>query len=97
MIHHIVLLRFRADVSEAQISAAGEELLNMRRQIPEIHDIRWRLNLAPGTREYTHVLTVVCADMEAVARYADHPLHKDVVARMLVPIREARLAVDVEG
>lgn len=97
MIHHLVLFRFRADATEAQIAAAGDELLGMMRQIPDIHDIRWRPNLAPGSQEYSHVLTVVLADMEAVARYAHHPVHQDVVSRVLAPIREARLAVDVEA
>jgi hypothetical protein len=97
MIHHLVLFRFRADVTHAQIAAAGQALLGMKRQIPEIHDISWRPNLAPGTQEYSHLLTVACADMDAVGRYSDHPVHKDVVARVLAPIREARLAVDVEA
>jgi hypothetical protein len=96
MIQHIVLFRFRPEVTAAQIAGAGEELLSMKRRIAEIHDIRWAVNQAPGAQEYTHVLTVVLADMDAVQRYSDHPVHKDVVSRVLAPIREARLAVDIE-
>lgn len=96
MIQHIVLFRFRPDITVAQIANAGEELLGMKRKIPDIRDIRWAVNQAPGAQDYTHVLTVILDDMAAVQRYSDHPVHKDVVSRVLAPIREARLAADVE-
>jgi hypothetical protein len=42
------------------------------------------------------VLTVKLDDMAAVQRYSDHPVHVETVARFLAPIREARLALDIE-
>jgi hypothetical protein len=78
------------------IEAAGDALLAMEGTIPEIREIRWAPNLAPDTGDYTHVLTVLLDDMEALERYAVHPDHKRVVAEFLVPIREARLALDIE-
>jgi len=31
-----------------------------------------------------------------VERYLDHPIHKRIIADHLAPIRDARLAIDVE-
>lgn len=68
----------------------------MRGRIPEIRDLHWGPNLAPSAAEYSHVLTVVVDDMAAVGRYLEHPVHQEAVARHIAPIREARLALDVE-
>ncbi len=97
MIYHFVCLRFKPGTTDAQIEHAGKALLGLNVRIPEIRAIRWGPNFGPSTNEYTHVLTVVLDDMAAVERYLAHPLHVQVVAEALAPIREARLAVDVEG
>jgi hypothetical protein len=96
MIHHIVCFRFTPGAPADRIAAAGQALLAMRQQIPDVRDVRWGKNLAPSSGEYSHVLTVVVEDMAAVGRYLEHPVHKDVVARYIAPIREERLAIDVE-
>ncbi|MEO8139523.1 MAG: Dabb family protein [Gemmatimonadota bacterium] len=97
MIQHIVCIRFKVGTTAGQIAHAGSSLLSLKGRIPEIHDIRWGPNLGPSSAEYTHVLTVVLDDMAAVARYLAHPVHVQVVAEALAPIREARLAIDFEG
>ncbi len=96
MILHVVAFRFRPGTAAAVIEAAGDALLGMRGSIPEIREIRWAPNLAPGVGEYTHVLTVLVDDMAALERYVVHPIHQRVVAESLGPIREARLALDIE-
>ena len=96
MILHVVAFRFRPGTAEAVIEAAGEALLAMEGSVPEIREIRWAPNLAPDASEYPHVLTVLLDDMAALERYAAHPVHQGVVTEFLVPIREARLALDIE-
>ena len=96
MIRHVVLFRFRADATAAQVEAAGEALRGMRGRIPEVRAVTWGPNLAPSAAEWPWVLVVTVDDMAAVQRYVDHPVHADIVARLLAPYREARLAVDVE-
>lgn len=96
MIQHIVCFRFREGITAGQIGVAGDALLGMLGRIPEIRAIRWGPNLAPSAGDYSHVLTVDLDDMGAVERYLDHPLHRQVVADHLTPIRESRLAIDVE-
>lgn len=96
MIHHIVLFRFKPGTSDTAISAMGSELLAMPKQIPDIRWIDFGINQAPGSTEYTHALVVGFDDMAAVHRYGDNAHHKAVIAEFIAPIREARLAVDVE-
>jgi hypothetical protein len=96
MIHHIVLFRVRADASVAQVAAAGEALRAMPGRIPEARHVHWGPNLGPSAAEWTHVLVVACDDMAAVQRYLDHPVHRDTIDRFLAPIRDARLAVDLD-
>ena len=96
MIQHIVLLRIKDSATAAQVAEAGGALLAMKPQIPEIQDIHFGPNLGPSVKEYSHVLIVGCADMAAVKRYLDHPVHRQTIDRYIAPIREARLAADLE-
>jgi len=95
MILHVVAFRFRPGTAAA-VEAAGDALLGMDGRIAEIREIRWGQNLAPGASEYTHVLTVLLDDMAALERYSTHPVHQRVVTEVLAPIREARLALDID-
>lgn len=96
MIHHIVCFRFKEGTTSEQIDAAGYALRGMQAGIPEVRAVRWGPNLATSAAEYSHILTVEFDDMSAVERYLDHPLHQRIVQDHLVPIRDARLAIDVE-
>lgn len=96
MILHVVLFRFTSDASAEQITAAGNALLAMQGQIPGVHAITWGPNLGPTAGEWPHVLTVTLDDLAAVERYAAHPVHRDTVGQFIHPIRDGRLAVDIE-
>ena len=97
MIHHLVCFRFQPGTTDLQIAQAGQALLDMPREIPEIRAVRWGPNFGPSVGEYSHVLTVVVDDMAAVQRYLDHPAHVRTVKDYIAPIREARLALDIEA
>jgi len=96
VIHHVVLFRWIATATPEQVNAAGSALLGMLGRIPEIRRVSFGPNLADSRSEYTHALLVVVDDMAAVKRYVDHPHHVDVAKTYLLPIREARLAMDFE-
>ena len=96
MILHVVLFRLNPDTSPARVAAAGRALLAMKQRIPDIRDVQWGPNLGPSAGEYSHILLVSCDDMVAVQRYLDHPMHKQTVAEFIHPIRDARMAADLE-
>ncbi len=95
MIHHIVCFRFHENTPSERIAQAGEALRAMAGRIPEIREVAFGPNHAPSAGEFSHVLTVVCDDMDAVHRYMAHPVHLQTVADHIAPIRSARLAIDV--
>jgi hypothetical protein len=96
MIQHIVLFKIKDTATPGQVVEAGEALLAMKDGIPEIKAVHFGPNLGPSVQEYSHVLIVTCDDMGAVQRYLDHPVHRNTVAQYIAPIRNARLAADVE-
>ena len=96
MIQHIVLFKINESAKPGQIVEAGEALRAMKHDIPEIKAVSFGPNLGPSVKEYSHVLVISCEDMGAVQRYLDHPVHRNTVAQFIGPIREARLAADVE-
>jgi hypothetical protein len=96
MIQHIVLFRFKDSATPGQVVEAEGALLAMKKQIPEIKAIHFGPNLGPSVKEYSHVLIVTCEDMGAVQRYLDHPAHRQAVDQFIIPIRDARLAADLE-
>lgn len=96
MIQHIVLFRFKDSATPGQIVEARDALLAMKKQIPEIRDIHFGPNLGPSVKDFSHVLIVSCADMGAVQTYLDHPVHRQTIDRYVAPVREARLAADLE-
>ncbi len=96
MIQHIVLFKFKDSATPGQILEARDALLAMKKGIPEIHAVHFGPNLGPSVDHYSHVLIVECADMAAVQRYLDHPVHRQTIAQYVAPIRGARLAADLE-
>lgn len=96
MIHHVVLFRWIASATPEQVATAGSALLGMKGKIPEVQSVAFGPNLAESRTEYTHALLVVVDDMDAVKRYVDHPHHVHVAKTYLLPIREARLAIDFD-
>ncbi|HUL71159.1 MAG TPA: Dabb family protein [Gemmatimonadales bacterium] len=96
MILHVILFRFKPGIDAATIQRTGEALLAMKAGIPEVRRITWGPNLAPGASEWPYVLTVTVDDMAAVQRYLDHPVHVETIANHVAPIRDGRLAIDIE-
>ena len=96
MIHHLVLLHFKSGVTPQQIADAGRGMTALKGVIPEIREMSWHPNLAPSAGEYPWALFVRCDDMAAVNRYLEHPKHVEAVGKYLAPIRDGRLAIDIE-
>lgn len=91
-----MLLQFRPDTSPDQVVALREGLYGLRGAISGIRQLSFGPNLAPGADEWPWILVVHLDDMSALQRYAEHPAHLKVVEELLTPIRQVRLAADVE-
>lgn len=80
MIRHIVLVRFRADVSEATIAAIFAELHAIRPLIPGCLAIAAGRSESPEKieRGYLHGFTVDFDGWDSLAAYQAHPDHRRV-------------------
>ena len=84
MIRHIVVVRFRADLSGPQIDAVLAELDALRAVLPGMTGFAASRNVSPEplSRGYTHAFT---CDFDAAARdaYRVHPAHQAAGARLV--------------
>jgi Stress responsive A/B Barrel Domain len=80
MIRHIVLLKARAGVTDAEVSAIFTELAAIRAKLPGVLAIHSGRSESPEKieRGYLHGFTVDFTDWTALQAYQDHPDHKRV-------------------
>lgn len=85
MIRHIVLIRFRPDVSEAAIAATFDALHAIRLKLPGVLAITAGRSESPEAieRGYMHGFVVDFADWAALQTYQDHPDHKRLGAALV--------------
>lgn len=83
MIRHIVLLKARPEVTEAQIQAIFADLHSLN--LPGILAIHSGRSESPEKieRGYLHGFTVDFTDWDALATYQAHPDHKRVGAALV--------------
>jgi hypothetical protein len=83
MIRHIVLIKARPEVSDAQIQAIFADLHALK--LPGILAIHSGRSESPEKieRGYLHGFTVDFADWDALAAYKAHPDHKRVGAALV--------------
>jgi hypothetical protein len=85
MIRHIVLLKARPEVTEAEIAAIFADLAAIRGKLPGVLAIHSGRSESPEKieRGYLHGFTVDFADWAALAAYQDHPDHRRVGAALV--------------
>lgn len=85
MIRHIVLVKFRPEVTEPQINAIFADLAAIQAKLPGVLDIRAGRSESPEQieRGYLHGFTVDFADWADLAAYQDHPDHRRVGAALV--------------
>ncbi len=85
MIRHIVLMKARPGVSEAEIAAIFADLAAIKAKLPGVLAIHAGRSESPEQieRGYMHGFTVDFADWAALAAYQDHPDHRRVGAALV--------------
>jgi Stress responsive A/B Barrel Domain len=85
MIRHIVLVRFRSDVTEAQIAAIFADLQAIKAILPGVLGITSGRSESPEQMErgYMHGFVVDFTDWAALDAYQNHPDHKRVGAALV--------------
>jgi Stress responsive A/B Barrel Domain len=85
MIRHIVLLKARPEVTDAEIAAIFADLQSIKTKLPGILSIHAGRSMSPEKieRGYLHGFTVDFTDWQALAAYQIHPDHKRVGAALV--------------
>jgi len=95
MIRHVVMMKFKAGVSEEKITEVQDGLGSLPDSIPEIESYEFGRDMARSDRSHDFALVSIFADMDALQKYMMHPDHQKVVG-MLKEICSDIRVVDYE-
>ena len=96
MINHVVLIKFKPNVTDADIEDLEKSLDDLPNRIVEIHTYEFGRDLLHTARSYDFALVALFANLDAVRRYQEHPAHLKVL-QSITRLSETILTVDFEG
>ena len=98
---HVVLFKWKEDVSHEKIEAVLESLRMMKYEIPFVLDMtvgtqnsQIHSDYHERSKGFSHGMTVTLSDGEDLKAFRDHPMHKRCVAKLMSPIVEDIFAFD---
>ena len=96
MVEHIVLLKLKSGVTEAQLETLSDTLLGMAGEIPGIESITAGTNNSPEGKSqgYAYGFIVRFTDEAARDAYLPHPFHRQVASEHIRPLVEDVLVFD---
>ncbi len=102
MIRHIVLLKYRPDVTVETVAEIFAELHQIEGKVPGLLGIHSGRSESPEKieRGYMHGFTADFESWEALQAYQDHPDHQKVGARMVAHAeggKDGILVLDIEA
>lgn len=79
MLRHIVLFKFKADVTPAQVQEVADAFAALPKKIDVIKDFEWGTDNSPEGKAagFTHGFLVTFADEKGRDIYLPHPAHED--------------------
>jgi hypothetical protein len=83
-IRHLVLLKFKADTSAAQLQALEAAFAALPSHVSAVQSLEWGTNNSPEglDKGFTHCFNLSFADEAARAVYLPHPAHLAFVAQL---------------
>lgn len=102
MIHHIVLVKFKEDVTQADKQAIWDQLAALRDVVDGLQSMAFGRNVSPEgfARGYEDGFVMVFRDEAARDAYLVHPDHKAAGANMVAALKGGRdglLVMDIGG
>ena len=95
MLHHIVLMKFKAGVADEAVARLEEMLDALPQKIVEIQTYEFGRDILHSERSYDFALVSGFANLEAMQRYQNHPEHRNVAAHLQTICEDIR-AVDFQ-
>jgi Stress responsive A/B Barrel Domain len=97
MLRHVVLLKWTESATAEQQAAVIDALHSLPGQIPEIRSYRVGADAGLAAQGNSDLAVVAdFDDADGYFVYRDHPVHKDVIARLILPILASRAAAQHE-
>lgn len=95
MLHHVVLLKFKAGATKEQIAHAEQTFADLKNKIPTIVSLEWGTNVSPEhlNRGYSHAFTLTFKAEKDRNNYLVDPAHKNL-GKVLGPILDEVLVID---
>jgi hypothetical protein len=83
-IRHLVLLKFKADTSPAQLQALERAFAALANKISAVQSLEWGTNNSPEglDKGFTHCFNLTFANEAARAVYLPHPVHLAFVEQL---------------
>ncbi|MEO0997525.1 MAG: Dabb family protein [Pseudomonadota bacterium] len=81
-VHHMVWMKFHAGVGDKRIDEHLTALRSLPADVPGIRGLNCGVNFTDRAGGYTHGLSVVLDDREALGVYAEHPRHVEVATAL---------------
>lgn len=95
MIQHIVLVKWKPDVTEEQISRAFGHAQRLVDEIPSVSHVTLGRNRSESDHGFTHALIVQLSDDDGLGEYLAHPVRSQYIGEFLAPLEDQRIEVDV--
>ncbi len=96
MITHVVLLKFKPGIGDADISGLEALLDDLPNKIEEIKMFEFGRDIVRSDRSYDFALLSLFANRPALGRYQKHPAHQPVAERIKVMCASV-ITVDFTG
>lgn len=93
MLKHVVFLKFKSDISDADIEDIEKGLASLPARIPEIKRYEFGRDILHTERSYDFALISEFEDQDAMNRYQTHPYHFAVLNKIRM-LSENIVAVD---
>jgi hypothetical protein len=96
MLNHLVLMKFKRDVSNSDIETLEKKLDDLPNTIPQIHMYEFGRDVIRSERSYDFGIVSLFANTEALRQYQKHPEHQKVL-ELVGSICQSVVTVDFEG
>ena len=95
MLKHVVFMKFKEGITDAEIASLENALGGLSAKIPEIKGFQFGRDIVRSERSYDFCLVADFDNLEAMKRYQVHSDHLPVIA-MVKSLSAGILAVDFE-
>ena len=96
MLRHVVLFRWKPEISGADIQSVRDSLAELPTSIPEICSYKYGDDVRLSDGNFDFALVADFENTQGFQTYAAHPDHQRVIAERIRPLVEERVAVQYE-